>query len=270
MEILWSLGHRKTKVVEKNLYTNQLVQKVVESLASGDQVEDWMVWCSGWIKWKNLIDVSELMLEVNILKRLSTPPEIPNSEPPNMPPEPPMPDSIEQFKAPPEPHVSLVKMPSAKVSEQEITKSRNDIEDEDTTNGNKKHPEEEKTSGSGSSYKEQTETNWGEKRQFKRIDARFRCIIKSSSLTFRTFTRDVSLGGVALEDAIPNELLGNECTIYITSSNNKKNLKFKIKVTQRPGAKFFSFENTDAAFMNELNIWLEQFISVDASKKKIS
>jgi hypothetical protein len=207
MEILWSLGHRKTKAVEKNLYSNQLVQRVVESLTNGSAIEDWLVWHAGWPKWKNLTEIAELMTEVQLLEKLS-------SQPANSP-IPELPDYQEPAKILP-----II-------------------------------PQETKT---------KTEITHEEKRQFERVEARFRCIIKSTTLTFRTFTKNVSLGGVALEDTIPSELLGSECTIYITSTNNKKkkNLKFKVRVTQRPGAKFFSFENSDQAFMAELNQWLKK------------
>jgi hypothetical protein len=251
MEILWSLGHRKTKAVEKNLYTNQLAQKVVESLASGEKIEDWMVWCSGWPKWKSLNEVVELMNEVSLLKKLNSPEAAP-PELPNLPKVPPAPRKKEENQVPPASNntedsgESLSLAPVASIDADEVT------------------------NGSSKKSNSDDDSNWGEKRQHKRVDARFRCIIKSSALTFRTFTRDISLGGVALEDAIPNELLGNQCTIYITSSSSKKNLKFKIKVTQRPGAKFFSFENTDPTFMTELNTWLEQFINHDPSKRKIA
>jgi hypothetical protein len=117
---------------------------------------------------------------------------------------------------------------------------------------------------------EPNEVNWSEKRKFKRADTRFRCIISSAAITFRTFTQNISLGGVALEDTIPNELLGNECTIYITSPNKRKNLKFNIKVTKRPGAKFFSFENADEAFMSELNQWIEDSLTLNSKSKKVS
>lgn len=215
METLWSLGNRKTKAVEKNLYTNQLIQMVVESLPCNSIVEDWVVWCADWKNWKNLTDVVELMAEINTLEQLNK----------------------QQLAI--EPKLVSQPPPMATENQNHKTNSHETI-------------------------------NWDEKRQFKRIEARFRCIIKSSSLTFRTFTKDISLGGVALEDTIPNELLGNECSIYITSTNNKKNLKFKIKVIPRPGAKFFSFESADQVFMTELNQWLEQFLSGSSEKKNAS
>jgi hypothetical protein len=254
MEILWSLGHRKTKVVEKNLYTNQLVQRVVESLANGDTVNDWMVWCPGWAKWGNLTEVAELMEEISILERLSNQIET-RAEPPSFPQTSSSSEEKHQYHAPQAPTNSNSQANLNRNSEKTV--NRDNIQ----ASADSK-PESNKINNNPA------DVNWEEKRQFKRVHARFRCIIRSSSLTFRTFTKDISLGGVALEDTIPSELLGNECTIFITSSNNKKNLKFKIKVTPRPGAKFFSFENTNQEFINELNIWLEQFPSAQTNEKK--
>lgn len=260
MEILWSLGHRKSKAVDKNLYTNQLVQKVVESLSHGDNVDDWMVWRSGWAKWQNLNEVQELMLEVNLLRRLNGPPQQTRIE--NLAP-PPIPDVKDFYQAPAAPKEKTHNVLDVSNQEDEITGAG--VKFIQTSVNDIKYPIESKEE-----TKSEGPINWGEKRQHKRVEVRFRCIIKSSSMTFRTFTKDVSLGGVALEDAIPNELLGNECTIYITGQNNKKNLKFKIKVTNRPGAKFFSFENSDEVFMKELNVWLEQFLNDSNDKKKVS
>jgi hypothetical protein len=258
MEILWSLGHRKTKVVEKNLYTNQLVQKVVESLLNGDSMVDWMVWRSGWTKWESITEIQELTHEVNLLRRLNGPqPTIDSAPQP-----PPIPDLKDLYQAP--------IAPKEKTQENPIGIKPEPQEKEITGAGVKFIQTNTNANQNSTEVKSETPINWGEKRQFKRVEARFRCIIKSSSITFRTFTKDVSLGGVALEDAIPNELLGNECTIYITGNNNKKNLKFKIKVTNRPGAKFFSFENVDSIFLDELNGWLEQFSGDNSDKKKVS
>lgn len=255
MEILWSLGHRKTKVVQKNLYTNQLVQRVVESLANGNTVNDWMVWCPGWAKWGNLTEVAELMEEISILERLSNQIET-RAEPPSFP----------QTSSPAEdkPQYQAPLAPTNKSSEKTAHRDSEQASADPKHKSNQKNQKEE----SSKTNNNPADVNWEEKRQFKRVHARFRCIIRSSALTFRTFTKDISLGGVALEDAIPSELLGNECTIFITSSNNKKNLKFKIKVTPRPGGKFFSFENINQEFMNELNIWLEQFPSSSTNEKK--
>lgn len=95
------------------------------------------------------------------------------------------------------------------------------------------------------------------KRKHSRVFARFKCIIRSSSLTFRTFTHDISLGGVSLEDEIPADLIGIECMIYISSTKTHKHLKFKIAPTERCVAKYFSFQDADQGILNELSDWID-------------
>jgi len=95
------------------------------------------------------------------------------------------------------------------------------------------------------------------KRKHARVVARFKCIIKSSTITFRTFTKDISLGGVSLEDEIPSDLIGTECVLYISSTKTNKNLKFKVALTERCVAKYFSFHDADEQIISELGKWLD-------------
>lgn len=228
MDQRWCLGNKKTNKVEKNLYPNQVAQRVIDHLKEGYTEVDWVVWLPGWPSWKPLNENQELLHEIKLLKKLAEEAPPPMSLP----------------MAPPPPPLEIVQAAEEKVQvNRKIWETRKPetvapvVETVATSDPNQ---------------------NYANKRKHKRIFVRFRCIIRSATVTFRTFTKDISLGGVALEDEIPMDLIGTECMIYITSPKANKNLKFKIALTGRSVAKYFSFQDVNADLLSELGQWLEE------------
>jgi hypothetical protein len=235
MEQRWHLGNKKTNKVEKNLYPNQIAQRVIDSFREGFIEQDWVVWVAGWPTWKPLTEIHELIHEISIIKKLAEeapPPPMPSNFSP-----PPPPMNLEKPG-------SLVKpLVSMKAHELPIPPSRPQVATDET---------------------EPPDTT-SQKRKHKRIFVRLRCIIRSSTLTFRTFTKDISLGGVALEHEIPIDLVGTECTIYITSPKVNKNLRFKVALTGRSVPKYFSFQQVDDIVIAELSQWLDEHSQISAA-----
>ncbi len=232
MDQRWCLGNKKTNKVEKNLYPNQVAQRVTDHIKDGYSEADWVVWLVGWPSWRPLNEIKELLHEITLLKKLSE--EVP----------PPMFQPV----IPPPPPLEVI------------------IAAEEKIQVNKKNWETRKPETVAPPVdSKHHHGNFANKRKHKRIFVRFRCIIRSTTLTFRTFTKDISLGGVALEDEIPMELIGTECMIYISSSKAKKNLKFKIALTSRSVAKYFSFQEADATLLEELGQWLEDHEQISAA-----
>lgn len=274
MEQRWCLANRKTKSMEKDLYANQVAQRVVQGRAQNTIDDDWMVWYPGWASWKPLIQVAELMDEIQILAQINSevedglnvaipqlPPSFENEEEPA---------ADEESKVASAAVIHLVKpvtvttVPESESMPRgsELSPSNSNTSEESAptsltalsplSEALPKTPETKplpQNSKSGDSF--------ANRRKHPRYKARYRCIIRSSTVSFRTFTVDISLGGVALEDSIPQELLGVECQIYISSSKTKSNLKFKIAMTSRGTAKYFSFEGANPATLSELQGWLE-------------
>ncbi len=261
MEILWSLGHKKLRTVDKNIYSNQLAQKVIDGKKSGSTEDDWVVWQPGWAAWQNLTENANLMLEIKTLQSIQEKMELTNAAPP------PLMDGFSSANTSLNSNLkSTVTSTASSISSTDISSKK--IPSNTSSTANLQHSS--KLLSSEKPLSETTNKNWTELRKHNRVEVRLRCIIRSHTLTFRTFTKDISLGGVALEDPIPADFTDKECNIYITAIHIKRNLKFNLKMTQRPGAKFFSFESAEQPFKDELNSWLEEYMNIQNKDNKAS
>jgi hypothetical protein len=269
MEQRWCLGNKKTNKVEKNLYPNQVAQRVFDHLREGLAEKDWVVWLPGWPSWKPLVDVPELIHEIGLLKKFTedAPPPMPM-----MPPPPPM----EVLQASEDKQnankkawenrkpetVNLIESPEVQPEPQpQQAEAKLHVIPEPTSSPIATHQPATVATPKNKAKSD----SFAHKRKHERIFVRYRCIIRSTTLTFRTFTKDISLGGVALEDEIPQDLIGSECMIYITSPKANKNLKFKIALTSRSVAKYFSFQDVEPTLLEELEDWLEAHQQLSAA-----
>lgn len=226
MTQLWSLGNHSTNEVNNNLSLDQVIEKALLLLESGLNEKLLMVWTQGWPNWMNINEVPEISEELKLKRKpaLSEPPPLPpTSVPPLM-----KPKEVENISLKKEKNNTHAVSP--KVSKENIQP-----------------------------INRSTGENFTQKRKHHRIFSRLRCLIRTNTITFRTFTKDISLGGVSLEDEIPQDLIGQECSIYIASNKIKKNLKFKIALTERSVAKYFSFQDAPPDFLDELSTWLNDF-----------
>lgn len=239
MDQRWSIGNNNTSLVENNLTIQDVAKKIFEFQKSGSKDHDLMVWTQGWITWKCFLEVNEVVEIVDSLK-----PKMSPTPPPlhRLPTPPPLQDNSSQAKV------------KAETPAKEINHSSSHPIVE-----NKPEPtylnKEVKTIQGQSNTKNDM---FKHKRKHPRVFARLRCIIRSETLTFRTFTHDISLGGVSLEDEIPQELIGTQCNLYISSPKISRNLKFKIALSERCVAKYFSFQNAPDDIISELSLWLKE------------
>lgn len=102
-----------------------------------------------------------------------------------------------------------------------------------------------------------------ERRRYPRFDIRYRVIVRNDNLTFRTFSRNVSLGGVALEMAVPEALLGSECQIYVGNPKTGENIRFSGKlVANRSDSQYFVFLKSSPESLTKLQKWVESHVPV--------
>jgi hypothetical protein len=69
-----------------------------------------------------------------------------------------------------------------------------------------------------------------DRRQHLRYNLRLRTIIISGQLAFRSFTSNISIGGMCLELPLPSNLRFNECEIYLANPENTSQIKLKAKI----------------------------------------
>jgi hypothetical protein len=65
-----------------------------------------------------------------------------------------------------------------------------------------------------------------ERRRHPRKDIKLQVVLISDNNAFRTFTKNISMGGMALEKAVPEKLLGTECTIFLSEPGNHHKFHF--------------------------------------------
>jgi hypothetical protein len=68
------------------------------------------------------------------------------------------------------------------------------------------------------------------RRRFERYSIRLRVVIFKGDQSFRTYTRDLSEGGMLLENKVPETFLDGTCEIFIGSPNLKENIQFHGEV----------------------------------------
>lgn len=237
--VYWLYNNKSQKRFEK-----LSISEVAEILLPQSEIElnYWFAWQKGWTNWKLVKDIPDLM---NLYKI--------SEEPPALPPPPP-PISENQI----EPNLTentSVRAAEAAMQEDEPSEksvvepsSTLDLAQPDLTQTNLTQPEKES--------KDTTENI--NKRLHKRHNIRFKVIIESDVLTFRSFTSNISLGGLALEHSLPDKILTDKCKIYISDLDNTETIMFNIKPVRQSGSdlKYFSFENLDDSYQKKLEMWM--------------
>ena len=108
-------------------------------------------------------------------------------------------------------------------------------------------------------HMKETPAKQPQNRKHPRHEIRLRVIIRNAQMTFRTFSKDLSLGGIALEDAVPPHLFETGCQIFIAGPEGYENLRFELGPTSRNDLRYFSFSNLDEKFVQKLSHWLEKY-----------
>lgn len=224
-----------------------------------ENLDNWFAWKTEWPNWKSVKEVSELTsaLDEATKKTAKITPPLPPPLPPTFntqilstPNEAPKVISEEQFEI-----IDNKKEDDSKFENTgEIVLSPH-LEENTVTIP----PDETHQSPAASS---QTTAASGDDarnlRRHPRYNIRFKVIIENDVITFRTFTSNISLSGVALEHPIPEKLLANNCRIYISDMKSPDIVAFSIKPIQRGNdLKYFSFDNLDTASIHKLEQWLK-------------
>lgn len=101
-----------------------------------------------------------------------------------------------------------------------------------------------------------------ERRKYPRTQIRLRVLIQVDSIVFRTFTRDVSLGGLALEDPVPSFFQSQNCTVLLSHPPSTETFRFTARVLgQREQACFLNFYRSPAESVARLQDWLTRSVA---------
>lgn len=108
-----------------------------------------------------------------------------------------------------------------------------------------------------------------ETRLHPRLDLRFKCTIRNNDTSVETYTKDISLGGIQLESAIPQDMLKQKCQVLIHDPNSYDSIEFDIHLTQRQEPLYFYFSNFSEGDLQKLQLWMSRLSQPKSFKPKL-
>lgn len=213
--------HNPTKVQHQNLSAEEFKKKLLEDT----NLNNWLVWKPGMKEWVSASEVPEVK---ELLNQAYTPPPLP--QPPPIPME--------------------MKTSSAASKKDDDEFIIVDFADE-TQPATQAKPAQ--TTAPTKKFDDKSNA-----RQHPRIKGRLRTIITNRERAFITYTRDISLGGVLLEHAIPDDLLKGSVDIFITAPTGKDSIVFRCQPIKNQNGQYrFSFTGMESQNEQKLVSWLD-------------
>lgn len=103
------------------------------------------------------------------------------------------------------------------------------------------------------------EKKYPEQRKFPRHDVRLKVIISNKEKTFLSYTVNVSIGGVMLEDNIPRDYFNSETEIFISSPKKNEFVAFRcLPVGDDKEPKRFSFGQISQTSLAKFQDWIDK------------
>ena len=232
MSAYWIYNNKKN-IKHDKIEISQCAE--VLSQITESELGNWFAWQKGWQNWKPVQEVPELMQLYKI-----------SEEPPPFPP------------PPPEDEPPAFVMENVSVATQEPVVLQK-IEVPESLKVTEKIAESPAEKPTEKPTEKPVEIKKEDLRKHPRYNIRFKVIIENDIITFRSFTSNISLGGIALEHSLPEKMLSSDCKIYISDLDNSETIMFKIKPIRRGNDhKYFSFEGLDEYFTQKLDAWLKK------------
>lgn len=103
-------------------------------------------------------------------------------------------------------------------------------------------------------------------RRYPRIKGRLRTIITNKAKAFMTFTKDISLGGIQVENNIPQDILNSEIEVYVSDPSGKKSILFRCHpVGDMKNPCRFSFAKADEKNLQKLSQWIDDLAKINVA-----
>ena len=104
------------------------------------------------------------------------------------------------------------------------------------------------------------------KRKHPRLELELKVIFVADKKTFRTKSKDLSLGGIQITDALPESFFNKNIQVFISSPDLKISIKFEaILLPNRTSSKFVQFISQTEGSLKFLESWLSS-VAVDPGK----
>lgn len=97
-----------------------------------------------------------------------------------------------------------------------------------------------------------------QQRRFKRFEVRLKVIISNKKKTFLSYSKNISEGGILLEDRIPKYMFNEDSEIFISSPQKKEIITFRCSpVDDEENPNRLRFAESQAEYLHKLRSWLE-------------
>lgn len=103
--------------------------------------------------------------------------------------------------------------------------------------------------------------DYRDRRKYERHNVRLSVIIQSDNLMFRSFTKNISLGGIALETPVPSIFMGSECAMIVTEPVSGEKAHFTGRLlNHRDTARYLSFFRASPESIVKMQAWIAQYV----------
>jgi hypothetical protein len=104
---------------------------------------------------------------------------------------------------------------------------------------------------------EKAKENSAEQRRNPRVNTRLRAVLTNKKSSFISFTKNISLSGILLENEIPRHIFSGACEIYLTGPDLKESIKFQcVPVGSEDNPCRLQFSQVSDKYQTILENWL--------------
>ncbi len=266
---IWILYHAVLKKQTKPMSTVQM-QKLLLSLKLRE-INEFFIWTPGWIEWQSLISFMKSKQTFFVLSAIPAPPQKKTEE------DLPMVDLLDEQTRSKINDIEIYNDSETKEMFVEFEGNENFTVVDTSQPIQQKKDEYGYFSGdfkaedidvnAAPSLKDNSEgTLGGERRSKTRHNFRLEIVlISKGAKTFKTFSKNISMGGTLLEDPVPKDFLNGEIEMIITNhfeaDKNKARLHFRSKIVgDIKNPQRLTFQETNDLMMKKLEALLTAYI----------
>lgn len=100
--------------------------------------------------------------------------------------------------------------------------------------------------------------DFAHQRRFKRYVVRLKVIISNKQKTFLSYSRNISEGGILLEDRIPKYMFNEKSEVFISSPSRREIIAFRcLPLGDEENPNRLIFQQSQREHLDKLKLWLE-------------
>lgn len=114
-----------------------------------------------------------------------------------------------------------------------------------------------------------TQAKRPDQRRFSRFNLEFKVVLVCQGKTFRTYSDNISIGGMHLKHKVPPFMLDHPCKIVISRRDSFENIEFQCRIISRgDDPQGVEFVEGDPKALQSLENWIQQDSLLSISQRK--